>query len=553
MATDSTSHRQAPKRDGAVVALAALGALLALPSAGLLPIPFLPRDPAAYGSLLTAVTAILLVGAAPARGGRAQRVLLWLLALAPFWAYAWLSGGGPVVPPLGWFALVVLACVLAWTPRRGLVAGAVVVLLGGAAVVGQAGLRLLPDGWNAVSDASGRAARPAADALHPDGARAGPRRGAAVRLPAYAEPALGEGPGPWWVRAVDETFAGPRPVVLVLDGAASRSALPAAAGLTAVHASQVEFTSAYELLAFDALLVLEGAWSLDDPAARTKAAAVVAYVRKGGLLIGPGADHDWPPHLARGLRHAARGLTPGAAGAQAFGLGRVARASHQAHVQELLDAHLWVPVVADVLTSRSGAPAWLEGLERWRDDPGGRRVQGVLLLVYVLGLAAFTRVLRGGGAQLLGVLLASAAAAAGLAWTAPHEPGFRVHGLSLDLGGPGGRRVEALLIDAGSRGFRRHVRWTGGGVLGLQGGRLATDGRLHVPPGRSAWVFRERDGRGPLAGESEDVSAAVLRPLLLGSLDPRLLRYGRLPRLPVRIEGWGPVGALTVAYRDPAE
>jgi hypothetical protein len=340
--------------------------------------------------------------------------------------------------------------------------------------------------------------------------------------------------------------------VLVLDGRPAPPEAPPAA-LTAVHGSQLAFTSPLELLAFDAVLVREGAWGEDDPDARERAQAVAGYVRKGGLLIGPGPDHAWPPHLARSLRHAARGETAGPAGVRTFGLGRVVRAASQVDVLAALDARLWVPPVGTALVARNGPPAWLEGLARWRDRPSQRRTQGILLLVFVLVLAAFTRLLRAGPSQVLGTLLASAAVCAGLAWTSPLDPGFRVHGLVVDLGGPGGRRIEALLFDAGPRGYAGRIRWSGGGVLGVQGARLAADGRLHVAPGRSAWVLRETEGREPRPGEAEDVAAAPLRALLLGAVDPRLLRFGRLPRLPVRVEGVGVVEALTVAYRAPQE
>jgi len=537
-----------------VSAAALLAACLALPSTGLVRVPFLPVDPAAYGTLLAAVTAALLLAFAPARAGGALRVPTWLLALAPFWIYAALEGGAWLPPCLGGVAVAVLAAALTWTPRRVLVAGSLVVVLGGGAVLDEAGVQLLPAGWNPIAPG----AEPAADAPgapHPDLDREGPRLGAPVPPPTREAPALAEGDGPWWVRAVRERHPGPRPVVLVLDGAKrpAAQALSASEALTAVHGSEVALGGAYDLQAYDAVVVREAAWNEDDPEARRKAGAVAGYVRKGGLLIGPGPEQAWPAYLARALRRAAHGETPGPHGVLAFGLGRVARAALQADVRAVLDARLWVPAVATTLTARGGPPVWLEGLEHWRDHPASRRTQGVLLLVHVLVLAALARVLRGGGTQLLGVLLAAGAVAVGVAWTSPAAPGFRVHGVALDLGGAGGRRLEALLFDAGPRGYRGHVRWHGGGVVGVHGARLDAAGRLVVAPGHSAWVTRESDARGVLAEEAEDARAAVVRPLLVGSVDPRRLRYGRLPRLPVRIEGWGPVGAVTVVYSSAGE
>ncbi len=558
MASDATpTPRSAGQRDLTVPAVALLAAGLALPSTGLVRLPFLPVEPAAYGSLLVAVTAILLVAVAPAGRPHPLRVPAWALALAPFATYAWVEGGAPVVPGPVAFVLAGLAIALAWArSHRGLVVALVATFLGGAAVLAEAGVDLLPAGWHPLR-ASAPEAAASADP-HPDRAQAGLRLGAAVPLGEGRSPALGEGAGPWWVRATSETTPGPRPVLLVLDGATGPPETPQATlapgiALTAVHGSQVAFESALELLAFDAVLVRENAWSDDDPDGRARARALAAYVRKGGLLIGPGPRHGWPPHLGRALRQAGRSETAGPEGVRTLGLGRVTRAGSQVHVQEILGRRLWVPEVGTALLARSGPPTWVDGLERYRDRPEERRTQGVLLLVFVVALAAFTRLLRGGPAQVLGTLLASAAVSVGLAWLSPGDPGFRVHGLSVDLGGAGGRRIEALLFDAGSRGYEGHVRWSGGGVVGVHGGRLLPDGRLRVEPGRSAWVLRESDGRGPLPEEAEDVGAAPLRALLVGAVDPRQLRFGRLPRLPVRVEGAGAVGALTVAYRPPSE
>ncbi len=537
-----------------MVALAVVASALALRTSGLLRVPFLPGRPAAYGALLLAVVAAFLLIVGPARRGRWRAPLL-LLGAVPFLVFTWLEAGGAAVPGLGWIAVAVLAVALAFSEQRALVAGALVLLLGAGAVLAEAGLPLMPAGWNAVS-------APSREALPPREPRAeahardlpeGMRKGAPVRVTGGTPPALGMGRGPWWRRAARATIPGPRPVVLVLDGAAQPGVLPSGGELTAVHGSRVRFDHAFDLQAFDAVLVREGAWREDDPAGRSKARAVAGFVRKGGLVIGPAPERDWPPHLARALRHAARSRRAGPEGARDLGGGRVVRAATEAGTREVLSSGLWVPEVGTALLGGAASPPWPDTFERWRDRPSERRTQGLLLLVYVLVLAAFTRLLRGGGVQILGVFLAAAAVSAGLAWTSPTDPGFRAHGLVIDLGGTGGRRLEAVALHAGRAGYVGQVRFEGGGVVSVRGGILDADGALHVPPEATAWIVRETDALGPAGGGPEDVRALVLRPLLRGDVDPKRLRLGRLERLPVRVRGAGPIPALTATYRPAQE
>jgi hypothetical protein len=175
----------------------------------------------------------------------------------------------------------------------------------------------------------------------------------------------------------------------------------------------------------------------------------------------------------------------------------------------------------------------------------------VLLCVHVLVLAALAWLLRGRGRGVLGVLLAAAAVSVGLLWLSPRDPGFRVHGAVLELGERGGRRYEALFVSAGPRGFCEPVKWSGGGVVSLHGGRLEADGRVHVAPGRSVWIVRESVGTGISPEDVEDRSAAMLRPLLRGAAAPERLRYGRIPALPVHVPGTGAIPAATLRYRPP--
>jgi hypothetical protein len=175
----------------------------------------------------------------------------------------------------------------------------------------------------------------------------------------------------------------------------------------------------------------------------------------------------------------------------------------------------------------------------------------VLLLVYVGVLAALSWLVRTRAASLLSLLLVAGAVSGAVAWLSPRAPGHRVQGLVLDLGGPGGRRYEAVWISAGPRGFEGPVRWAGGGVVSVEGAHLTADGEVRVPPGRSAWVVRERVGLGVTEGDVEDRRSAWLRALLLGDADPARLRYGRLPVLPVHVPGHGAIPAATLTYAPP--
>jgi len=543
------------------VLAAALGAaVLSLAVTGLLPVPFLPSAPPAFGRLLLAFLAAFLLAVVPAGRQGPWRAPTVLLGVLPCVVFAVTEGGLRSGIHVGWWAVLVLAAALAGTRARAAVAAALIVVLGGAAVLADAGLPLLPTGWNAVTQptttdrASNEATSPAS------GETAGPmglRVGAPVRLAPVRAAALGLDAGPWWERAARARHPGPRPVILVLDGtpreAPARPAGAPSADVTVIRAGERPWTRTEDLLACDAILVRTAAWTEDDPRARAKARALAGFVRGGGLLIGPAPERPWPPELTRALRQAARGHETGPQGALRLGAGLVARAAAKADVDALLAGRAWVREVGTALLDVDGVPPWPAGLPRWCDRPLGRRTQGVLLWIHVLVLGVLLRLWRGGGAGALAALLVSAAVSAGIVWTSPQEAGYRVTALAIDIGGPGGRRLEAVVIDAGTGGYEGAVRFEGGGVLSVRGGRLTADGRLLVRPGHAAWVLRERRGLGVAGGGREDVAAAVLRPLLRGHVDPRRLRYGRLGRLPVRVGGVGPVEALTLTYRPPEE
>ena len=546
-----SSSASPSRRDVAPPLAALLLTLLALPATGWAVAAWLPQTPAGYEDLALLLTLVLVLGLGG--GVRGLRSLGVLLAVSPCLVFAALEAGGAGPSP-GWWLAIACAVLLARLPAgRGRAVGAVAAVLGGGLVLGRADLPILPAPWNALASPVATAA-PGRDRGEAAAGDRGLRVGAALPVPTGVAPALGEGPGPWWSEAAREQRPGPRPVVLVLGGAAGAKGgawvTPAA---TIVPGTEHTFSHAHELRCFDAVLALGEAWDAADPAARDKADAVAGFVRKGGLLIGPAPPRTWPPHLGPRLHAAGRGQAVGVAGVRRLGLGRVARAGRQADVAELLAADLWVREAGSPLLdpqTRPGRPAAWQG---WSDRPAGRRTQGLLLGLLALALVGLTRLLRGRGPQWLGALLVAATVSGGLAWTSPADPGIRVEGVALDLGGPGGRRIEAVWIDAGPRGYLGRVRWTGTGVVGLRGARLTPAGDVSIAPDRSAWIVRETEGLGVRADVPEDRAAGALRSLLTGAIDPRRLRFGRLERLPVRVEGWGPVAAGEVIFTPPTD
>jgi hypothetical protein len=534
-------------RDRAAPALAVLLAVLAVPAVGGPALPGLPSTPAAYQALALVVTALALLAFGPVRRGRPLvRCLALLLTAVPFLLFGVLEGGGAQPSP-GWWGLAASVALLALLRAPRAATGAVASLLAAGVVLGAAGWPLLPAGWNACADPQ---VRGLPDPATPAPGVRGLRVGAAVPVERGRAPALGSGRGPWWVEATRATRPGRRPLVLVL-GSPARGPSWIVGDATLVSEADLPFTHAQDLRCCDVVIALEDAWGQDDPRGRAKARAVEGFLRKGGLVIGPAPGHAWPPGLGPRLRAAGRSPLAGTAGVRRLGLGRVARAAHQQDVADLLGADLWVREVGSSLLDPGARPPSPAGWAGWRDRPAGRRTQGVLLGVFALALVALGRLLGGGRRFLAATLLAAGLVAAGLAWTSPLDPGFEARGAVLDLGGAGGRRVEAVWISAGPTGYEGHVQWRGGGIVGLRGGTLTASGAVRVAPGHSAWVVREAEGRGAPPGDPADPGAAALRPLLTGDVDPARLRPGRAGALPVRVEGWGPVSAASLVYAAP--
>jgi hypothetical protein len=360
-------------------------------------------------------------------------------------------------------------------------------------------------------------------------------------------PPLAIGDGPWRVPATAGPLPRRGPVVLVLGDAGD--AVPARTTEatfvttrgtpvgTAVEAA-LDAGDALVLDAFDAVVVLPGAEAGSPAGSRTRADALVAFVRRGGLLVGPAPGRDWPETIGRRLGSAGQSGESGAAGARRLGIGRVVRAASESEVVDVLAAAAWVPEVATVFDRADEAPPAPRAFAPWRDEPGGRRGAALLLAVYALLLAVLDRVLPAGGARALALLGPAAAVVAGVVWSSPGDPGALAEGVVLDLGGAGGRRVEAVWISAGPAGWRGHVRWSGGGCVRLLGGGLDTEGRVVVAPRRSAWVVRETAARGvPDEGDRPDPAGGALEPLVRGTLDGGTVRHGTGAALPVTLEG----------------
>jgi hypothetical protein len=198
---------------------------------------------------------------------------------------------------------------------------------------------------------------------------------------------------------------------------------------------------------------------------------------------------------------------------------------------------------------RSRRPPRPRRSRRGRTTPRGAGRKGFLLLAFAAALAAFEGILRGAGPRLLGALLAASAVAAASLWASPGARSWVARAVALDLGGGGGRRVEAVHLAAGPLGFSAPVRFRGGGCVRVLGGLVDASGRVRLPPGGSGWVVRETVGRGVAPGDVEDRRSGFLRGLLRGPFDPRRARFGRADALDVDVAGSGSPPVATLVYR----
>ncbi len=550
----------ARRRDPAPAWLAILLLGACLGALGGAPATWLPAAGAPLLALLLVLTLgwTLVVGAA----GGPWRALGCLLAALPALGFAMRQGGGPEAPAPApaVAALAVLSLAVAClAPRlRAGLAAALIGLLLADAVLGRAFAALLPADLNALAHPLAEPPRPPPNRAAPAGLRPG---GPVLIPPGVAHP-LTHGPGPWWEAAGSGSHPGPRPVVLPLAAPEGLAEVARAAPTTVLPEALLDPAHALDLDAVDLVWVGPRAWDPADPRAEARSRALLGWVRRGGLLVGPGPEEEWPARLGLALGAAAapgRGgeaVTPGRGGEavavpRPLGLGRVLRPAAPSEVAALLEARGWVRPVATLLDGAAVAPPPLPGQPRWEPPaPGARGPVGWILGIFAFALGGFLWMVPSRAAP--GVTAALAAGALALLTSLPAPPMARLAAVVLEVGGEGGRRVDALLIAAGPGGFERALSFEDGGVVRLLGGRLTATGTVYVAPGQSAWLVRERPVPGPDPADHEARDSAWLRPLLVGAADPQRMRFGRWPGFALRVDGRREAFvAQTLRYRPP--
>lgn len=525
----------APGRDAAPAVLAVLLAVLALGAAGLCDLSLLARSASSLLPVVLVFASAWVLALGPARG--AARTLALILASAPAVAAGVSGSVGPLAPrpatSVAALALTALALGFLDARIRRVLAAVLLGVLGTDLILAQAARPLLPDALSPLRV-------PLAAAGEPQAARVGPeglRRGSPVRLAPGAEHPLVHGPGPWWEAAEGERFPGRRPVVLDFGAPRPWQAAVRAVDGTLLPPEAFQPEHALDLEAVDLVFLPAGAWDRSDARGERRARALTAWVRRGGLLLGPAPEDRWPEPLGPLLGVAG---APAPAGAEPdeprpLGLGGVLRIRTDAQVEAVLRERRWVREVGTMLDVALTSPPLLPGQPRFDPAQAGPRGPWRWLWLHALALAAFASLLRGHRALLAGAALA--AAATGLVLAEPRPQSARLVPVLLEVGGEGGRRVEAVFVAAGPAGFQERLQWEGGGSVRLLGGRLTQDGDVYLGAHQGAWLVRERVGLGREPGDAEARDSAWLRPLLVGEADPRSMRFGRLPGMELRVGG----------------
>lgn len=284
--------------------------------------------------------------------------------------------------------------------------------------------------------------------------------------------------------------------VRVVGGAAGRRT----EGRFVLVASPDVPRDARDLDACDVVLLLEPL-GRDRVAART----LEAFARRGGLLAGPAAPASFGAELERALGTALP-EDDGPRGVRALGAGHVARVARAGGLEELATAGFVEPRYATVFDRALGPP---EGARSANDAdadaaPPRRLPATSLALLAGVALVAIVASRASGARGLVAIAALSALAVLGLGLLAPRDEAAATgEAFVLDLGGAGGRRVEALRVTAGPLGWR----WTeparsreGVRVLGFTTVSTPAGEALELRPGRVAWIVTEARSTGDTTG-----------------------------------------------------
>lgn len=516
---------------------------LSLPATGVIDVAWLPAAPWTLAPFVALAVAFVALGVASQGSHPLARVVGVAVVSAPFLVLAVRGApAGPhggsvpfVAPLLVVVALVVAALPKAWRAPTASGALAYALLAHG---LGPVGIPLLPERWLATA---GVERGPEIDrSLLPEAYR-GLVRGRAAR----AQTPLGVGEGPWWVRAETGPEATQRP--LVAAWTASKPAEARTARWSWLDADDLDALHVLDLEPADVVWIGEGAWPTGSRDTPQRVQAIAEFVRGGGtaVVVLP-AGASLPDGLADVLPRS------GAADAELpFGLGRVvAFPTPQEAVDALLGRHLWVAPIGTRLDGLPSPPRLPAALAPWEDVPADRQPAAAVLGLFVLATLGFTWAARDPRAAALLVALAAAGASVAVAWVLPTVSGFRLHAARIDLGGVGGRRVEAVAIAAGPTGFLGPVRWGGDGYVRFVGGLEQPGGRIELAPGGLAWAVRTTRVGLPDPTDHEDRASGWLLGLLAGEVDPARARLGSGVALDVTVGGEAPPPAATLAYRS---
>ena len=558
----------AVKRDWLPPATALLLGLLALPATGWLHVRPMPTSLSALARVAACALSLMLLAAAlkGPRGLGVGRPLSVALAAAPFLVLVLLSGVPGLAATVPWrgLALLLVICLVTVTAESELARRSVVGAVGSylllalfAPTVGVG--PLLPAAWNPLAAVERQSQR---ESIGP------PEKVPGIRADVAASPRpthpLGAEDGPWYraVNLVEDR------IVFPFVGTLGTVEAPSTNEATFRAVSEEALGHVFDLDAYDALVVAPDALEGLPLAKRRGAARAVArFVRGGGLLLGLGPGGGWPPDLALALGAAGKSTVNGYDGRRHLGIGMVVHAGEPGDVSRLLGMDLWVPPVQTVFRRAGVPPPPPAGFLRWEDEPRGRRPVGALLLAAGLLLLLLVWVARTPVAALGLVLVWAVGVSAGLWLVAPRDPGFVTRGAVLELGGAGGRRTEVLWLAAGPGGYEGHIKWfqgafertrpgqvgrpETGGFARILGARLGESGRVVVSPGQGAWILRERVSPGEGAPTPPEGADAGLRELLRGRIDSKQVSRGRMERLPVAVEGAGPIPAGILRVRSP--